>query len=512
MASALKTDVVIVGAGPTGLSLASQLLRYGVDFILIEKNPQTTELSKAIVVQARSLEIFREIGLADEAIRRGSTTMAFNMYHKGKKRAHLNLNGLGKGMSAFPFVLSLEQSKTEKLLAEHLLKNGKTIHWNSEFLDFTQTDSGVTVNFKNPNGETQTVEAAYLAGCDGASSPVRHAAGMGFKGDTIPKIFYVADAVLKNQSLPADEMSIFLIDNGFVLFFPMEGERHFRLIGILPDVTEEEAANLTFSDIEEPIKQKIRIPMDFETVNWFSHYKVHSRMAETFRSGRCFILGDAAHIHTPAGGQGMNTGIQDAYNLAWKIAFALKKPNDELLETYNTERMQNARRLLRTTDTMFDFMAGKHWYSDVFRLWIFPFFAGLISKSALLNRMLFPLLSQTGIAYRDSLLTLPGKIGKVQSGDRMHYFEFADGTNIFDHLTEADFKIIHFGSDADFSRFEPFGIIQKSFAEIPSALFGNETGFYILLRPDNHISYIGRDLQIIETLLSIIIITQKHKS
>src|SRR5690606_27396723 len=139
-----------------------------------------------------------------------------------------------------------------------------------------------------------------------------------------------------------------------VLFFPMEGKGHYRIIGILPDATEAQVAEMTFSDVEKPITEQIRVPVHFNAINWFSHYKVHSRMANRFRLGRCFILGDAAHIHTPAGGQGMNTGIQDAYNLAWKLAYSLRNQNEILLESYNSERTANARRLLKTTDRMFD--------------------------------------------------------------------------------------------------------------------------------------------------------------
>src|SRR6478672_5991095 len=207
MAAALKTDVVIVGAGPTGLSLAAQLLRFGVDFILIEKNHQTTHLSKAVVVQARSLEIFRELNLDEKAIAQGRTAMAFNMYYNGRKRARLDLSGLGAGMSPFPYVLSLEQSKTEKLLVDHLSANGKSIFWNCEFSHFTESADGITVYYKNPQGETQSITAAFLAGCDGASSPVRHAAQLIFEGDTIPKIFYVADAVLESPVINTSELS-----------------------------------------------------------------------------------------------------------------------------------------------------------------------------------------------------------------------------------------------------------------------------------------------------------------
>lgn len=495
MAKSLKTDVVIIGAGPTGLSLATQLMRYGVDFVILEKNPQTTALSKAVVVQARTLEIFREIGLDKKAIAQGRTAMAFNMYHKGKKRARLNLSGLGEGQSEFPFVLSLEQSKTEKLLADYLQENQKTIQWNCQFTHFEQSDNGVTVSFNDREGNLQSIKAAYLVGCDGASSPVRHAAGMTFAGDTIPKIFYVADVTLSSAIINIDELSIFLIDKGFILFFPMEGDGHFRIIGILPEMTEQESVDLTFSDIEDSIIQQVTVPISFTDINWFSHYRVHSRKAETFRKGRCFIAGDAAHIHTPAGGQGMNTGIQDAYNLAWKLAYVLKGTgNEDLLETYNTERMENAKHLLHTTDRMFDFMAGRHWYSDFFRLRIFPVIANFISRFPTFNRRIFPLLSQTDIAYPNSKLTLESKIGNVNAGDRIHYFEFSNGKNIFDYLTEPNFKLIYFGKNTPhFEMFKELKISTMAFSEIPKKHFGTATEFYLLLRPDNHISYLGKD-------------------
>ncbi len=490
-----KTDVVIAGAGPTGLSLAAQLLRYGIDFIIIEKNEKTTDLSKAVVIQARTLEIFREIGLDQPAISQGRIAMAFNMYHHGKKRARLDLNGLGQGLSAYPYVLSLEQSKTEKLLASHLLENGKAIRWQSEFTGFEQSAGGITVHYKDADGKTQTIEASYLTGCDGASSPVRKAAGMDFSGDTIPKIFYVADTVLKSDVINTDELSAFLIDKGFILFFPMEGEGHYRIIGILPEVSEQEAEKLTFDDIRSEVVKKVEVPLEFEAVNWFSHYKVHSRKADCFRAGRCFIAGDAAHIHTPAGGQGMNTGIQDAYNLAWKLAYVLKgKASEEILETYDTERTANAKHLLKTTDRMFDFMAGGHWYSDFFRLRLFPLIAGFISKNPAFNKLVFPLLSQIGIAYPESGLTVKSSIGKVRAGDRMPYFELPGGGDIFDLLTAPEFKLLYFGkAKPEMERFADLGFSPKTIAFIPETIFGHSSEFYILVRPDNHISYIGKD-------------------
>src|SRR5436190_1709347 len=427
--TSLKTQVVIVGAGPTGLSLAVQLFRYGIDFIIIDKKNGTTTLSKALVVQARSLEIFQELGLAEKAISTGKMTTALRVFYKGKTRAAVDLKGLGTGLSPYPFALSLEQSKTEKLLADHLIANGKKINWNTDIGPCEQTANGVTVHCKTENGLEQRLEADYLVGCDGAGSQVRHQLGLSFEGSTEPKLFYVADVILKSPVINKNVLYMYMIRKGFVLFFPMEGTDHYRIVGILPDVKDMDQ-QFQFSDIGPLIKENIVTPIEFEKLSWFSTYKVHSRKAEAFMKDRCFIAGDAAHIHTPAGGQGMNTGIQDAYNLAWKLAYVLRKEaNPELLKTYDTERSANARNLLQTRD-------------------------------------------------------------------RMHYFVFSDGKEIFSYLANPVFKLLYFGdenaaTDQDFGNIK---LTRHNFREIPETLFGKEKNFYILLRPDNHISYIGRDI------------------
>ena len=494
-----KTQVVIIGAGPTGLSMAAQLLRYGIDFIILEKNEKTTPLSKAVVVQARTLEIFKEIGIAEKAIAEGRVTTAFNLFYKGKQKASVDLAGMGEGSSAFTFALSLEQSKTEKLLAHHLYNNGKTIEWKSELTRLDQSTDGVTVYYKDAQGEEQIIEAEYLVGCDGASSLVRHQMGLAFEGDTVPKLFYVTDVTLSSPVINKNELFIFLIEKGFVLFFPMEGMGHYRIIGILPEG--EASSDKEVHKIEQFIKNQIIVPLEFKEIRWFSTYKVHSRKAASFRKDRCFIAGDAAHIHTPAGGQGMNTGIQDAYNLAWKIAFTLQyKTNDSLLESYNTERMENARHLLQSTDRMFDIMAGTTPIRNFMRLKIFPRIMGFISRRPVFNKRIFPLISQTGIAYYDSILTIKSKIGKVKAGDRMPYFIFSDGKEIFDYLTNPVFKLLFFGADGNsgFNNLKDikFHVDSFSFNEIPRKRFGSSYDFYVLLRPDNHISYIGKDMEI----------------
>ena len=205
-----KTQVIIIGAGPTGLSMAVQLLRHNIDFIIIEKNEKTTPFSKALVIQARTLEIFYEIGLAEKAIKEGRITTSVNLFYKDKKKTTINISGLGKGLSVFPFALSLEQSKTEKLLVDYLAANGKAIYWQTEFIRFEQSEN-VKVFCKDANGLEQIVEAEYLVGCDGASSIVRHQMDLAFLGDTVPKMFYVADVKLNSPVINKDELFIFLI-------------------------------------------------------------------------------------------------------------------------------------------------------------------------------------------------------------------------------------------------------------------------------------------------------------
>jgi 2-polyprenyl-6-methoxyphenol hydroxylase-like FAD-dependent oxidoreductase len=494
-----KTQVIIIGAGPTGLSLASQLLRYGIDFVILEKNEKTTPFSKAVVVQARTLEIFQEIGLAEKALSEGKVTTGLNLFYKGIQKAAVQISGLGEGLSPFPFALSLEQSKTEKLLLDCVTEKTGTVLWKSEFRRFEQSAEEVKVYYTDAKGEEQTIQGEYLIGCDGASSLVRHQMGLAFEGDTVPKIFYIADVKLSSPVINKNELFIFLIKKGFVLFFPMEGPGHYRMVGILPNATPGDQ-NMEFEQIKEDISGQMAIPVNFEELRWFSTYKVHSRKAGSFSNGRCFIAGDAAHIHTPAGGQGMNTGIQDGYNLAWKLAYFInQKVNRSVLESYSSERVENALHLLRTTDRMFDVMAGSSPFWNFVRLRIFPVIVGIVSKNALVKKKIFPLISQTGIAYPNSSLTLKSSRGRIKSGDRMPFMVFPDGTEIFSYLKDPAFKVLFFGRKED-SHFDPLKELALPvetfcFSEIPKPMQKSLGGVYVFVRPDNHISYIGKDLE-----------------
>lgn len=403
----------------------------------------------------------------------------------------MDITGLGTGMSEYPFALSLEQSKTERLLANHLERQNKFVQWNCTFTHFNQNENQVNIFYTGYDGVEHEIIAEYLVGCDGAASPVRHQMGLNFEGDTIPKIFYVADVRLSSPVINRNELFGFLIPKGFILFFPMEGEGHYRIIGILPEARD---TDFTFDDIIPSIKNELKVPINFVETFWFSSYKVHSRMAGSFKNGRSFIAGDAGHIHTPAGGQGMNTGIQDSYNLAWKLALCIRGDiNEKFLETYNTERVANAANLLRTTDKMFDILTGMTGFWNFIRLHMFPLLASFVTKSTFVRKNFFPLISQTGIAYPDSILTIESSIGNIRAGNRMPYFVFSSGKNIYDYLHETGFSVLYFGTVTINFPGVTLPVTLHSFDEIPK-LFGKEKDFYILLRPDNHISFIGKDV------------------
>ena len=439
------TKVIINGAGPTGLALACQLQRYGIGFIILDRNEKTTHLSKAMVVHARTLEILNEIGLAENAISQGQHAGRFNMVTRGKIRGALKLSEFGKGWSQFPYALILEQSKTEKLMADYLSEHGIAIEWSSEVTHFEDGESGVTVYCKDNSGTEHQLHGDYLVGCDGAASLTRHQLGLAFEGDTEERLFYVADVKLESPFSGQENAWFVMVENGFALFFPMEGAQHYRIIGTVPG-TIADKEKLQFSDIAETIKDQLQVPVSFPEEYWFSTYKVHSRMVESFRKGNCFVAGDAAHIHTPAGGQGMNTGIQDAYNLAWKLAFVIQgKADKKLLDTYNEERHANAKRLLKTTDRMFDVLAGAGWLSNLIRLYLFPLILNVVTRMGIFKRKAFPLLSMIGVKYPESALTISSKIGKIDAGDRMPYF-LINGKSIHESLKDPKYKLLYFGS------------------------------------------------------------------
>jgi 2-polyprenyl-6-methoxyphenol hydroxylase-like FAD-dependent oxidoreductase len=445
MKTVIKTDVIIIGAGPTGLSLAAQLIQYGVDFIIIEQREGVTPFSKALGVHARTLEIYEQLEIAHKAVEQGTIAGKVRMLEGGAIRGEVELSNIGKGLSAYPYLLVLEQSRNEQLFYEYMQSHGRDVLWQTELESFSQDAAGVTAQVRTSAGESQAIEGRYMVGCDGPKSLVRHRLGLSFEGSTFERLFYVADVQIDWQ-YSHDALHVCLARNGVVAFFPMRGENRWRIVGAFPEGHDRDEGEILYEEIEARIREEAELELEISHVNWFSVYKVHTRHVEKFSAGRCFLAGDSAHIHTPAGGQGMNTGIQDAYNLAWKMALVLKGSADErILDTYNEERLPNARRLLETTDRMFNIAAGTDWLLGLIRTTVFPAMAKYILSFETVRKRFFLLISQIGINYRDSSLSAHAgdREFDVKAGDRMPYF-LVDGKSIYDKLREPKFHLLTF--------------------------------------------------------------------
>jgi 2-polyprenyl-6-methoxyphenol hydroxylase-like FAD-dependent oxidoreductase len=495
---AIKTEVIIIGAGPTGLALACQLTRYGVDFVIVDKARGVTAYSKALGVQARTLEIYEQLGLAEKAVAQGTVAGRVRLLEGGEVLGEVDLSNVGEGLSAYPYMLVLEQSRNEQLMYDWLKSHGREVRWETELESFSQDATTVTAQVKHSSGEAETIQGKYLVGCDGPHSPVRHGLGLKFEGSTFGRLFYVADVRI-DWKFSHDALTVCMAPNGVVAFFPMPGEKRWRIVGAFPEGHEEEAGEVLYEEIEARIKKDAELDLEITRVDWFSTYKVHTRHVDRFSDGRCFVAGDAAHIHTPAGGQGMNTGIQDAYNLAWKLATVLKDSATEtILDTYNEERLPNAKRLTATTDRMFNLAAGKDWFVGLIRTTIFPPMAKYILSIEAVRKKFFILISQIGIRYRDSSLSVHEGDGEfdVKAGDRMPYF-LVDGKSIYDGLRAPKFHLLMFSDGGDLSELGKYAHLfdHQVVPLSPDAVeaFGTQKPFRLLLRPDNYIGLISAD-------------------
>jgi hypothetical protein len=298
------------------------------------------------------------------------------------------------------------------------------------------------VHLKRSDGSLEICSTGYLAGCDGARSTVREALNIGFPGDTYTHLFYVADVDATGVAANT-ELHVALDRTDFLAVFPLKRKGHVRLIGTIREEFENQHENLSWNDVSKRVIDWMGI--DVAGVNWFSTYRVHHRVAERFRSGRVFLLGDAAHIHSPVGGQGMNTGIGDAVNLAWKLAAVLQqRANRGILDSYEPERIAFARRLVATTDQVFTGVTDAGMTARLFRLRIVPFFMPFVFSFRRLRRFLFRTVSQTAVNYRGSPLS-EGRLGKLHGGDRLPWVNTGAGDN-FASLKSLSWQVHVYGT------------------------------------------------------------------
>jgi len=486
-------EVLIVGAGPTGLVLALWLTHFGVRVRIVDKAAEPGTTSRALAVQARTLELYRQMDLAREVVECGAKVAAVNLWVKGKRVSRASFEGIGDGISAFDFLLIYPQDEHEKLLIDRLAERGVTVERSTELLRFDQSDSAVQATLRLPDGAEETCGCVYLAGCDGARSRVRETLGTGFPGGTYEHFFYVADVEATGPAINR-ELNLDLDQADFVVVFPLHEAGHVRLIGTLVEQPGHPAADLAFEDISRRAIDQLKI--DIQRVNWFSTYHVHHRVTNHFRKGQAFLLGDAAHIHSPAGGQGMNTGIGDAINLAWKLAAVLQgKADDSLLETYEAERIGFARRLVATTDRVFTAVTSTSRWAKFVRTRLFPLLMPVAVRFAFVRRFMFRTVSQTQIHYRQSPLS-SSRAEPIRGGDRLPWIRFADGTSNYDSLARPEWQVHVYGDAGPEleAACRDLGLALHQFAWRREMLrVGLTEEATYLLRPDQYIALVDED-------------------
>lgn len=482
-----RSDVLIIGAGPTGLVLALWLSKLGIRVRIIDKTSEPGTTSRALAVQARTLELYSQLDLSDAVVKKGHKVAAANFWVKGEPVARLPLSTIGEGLTPYAFLEMYPQDEHERLLIERLEAFGITVERNTELQSFEETGDGITARLRLPDGQQETCQACYLAGCDGARSIVRKTLDTGFPGGTYQQIFYVADVQARGPTFNG-ELHVDLDEADFLAVFPLAGEGRARLIGTVRDERADRAETLQFEDVSSRAIEHLKVQID--QVNWFSTYRVHHRVADHFRTGRAFLLGDAAHVHSPAGGQGMNTGIGDAINLAWKLAAVLSGgASAKLLDSYETERIAFARRLVATTDRVFSFVTAEGRIADVLRTRVAPFLIPKMTSLEAAREFLFRTVSQTTLNYRGMPLS-EGVAGHVHGGDRLPWAHDGEGDN-FESLKNPTWQVHVYGDTSDemiawcAEHHLPLQVFDWRPAFETAGLARN--GFY-LLRPDTYVA------------------------
>ena len=340
-------DVLIVGAGPVGLVMAIELARYGVGVRLIDKAAQRTDKSKALVIWSRSLELLERSGCSAGLVDAGYKVTTLNISADGKSIAQMTLEGLA---TPYPYALMIPQSDTERILEEFLNTLGVRVERTVELTRFDASGDKVVSVLRHSDGTEETVESSWLIGCDGAHSTVRHQLGMEFEGETSPIDWMLADVHLEGIAR-APEINVVWHADGIVVTFPIAEDRYRVIADTGTDSANSEPRSEPTLDEVHAILDK-RFPGGVRATNpiWLSSFRINERKVTDYRAGRVFLAGDAAHVHSPAGGQGMNTGMQDACNLAWKLALVVHgNCSARLLDSYSSERSPIADEVLKVT-------------------------------------------------------------------------------------------------------------------------------------------------------------------
>ncbi len=496
-----QPEVLIVGAGPTGLVMAYELARRGVRLRLIDRNEGPAEQSRALLLQVRSLEVFHFMGLLQEMLQSGQEIGQINLFIHHRLAFQARFQAL---KSPFPFPLVLPQNDTEQILLSALEKKGICIERQTELLEFSQDAEGVCVVLRKKERE-EKLRTAWLIGCDGAHSVVRHGLNLPFEGAAYAQLFSLADVELQSE-LQSNEIYLFFEQKGFFALLPMR-KGWTRLITI--DPSKAPAPEPTIEDFQRGVNQFIPGKGKIIKTHWLAHFHLHHRGASRYQRDRVFIAGDAAHIHSPAGGQGMNTGIQDAFNLAWKLASVIQnKAPLSLLETYSPERQPVGNRVLHSTDRFFNTIASQTLFSRFLRNHALPLVAKFILPR-LVEKIAF-FVSQLQVNYRKSSIVseAPSQHWKSEAprpGERAPdgiFFDLLEQKNrkLFELFQSTKYVAFIFGEKRDQEKaLKTLGALKEKLPQELEcvvilenslrSLYGiSQTGIY-LIRPDRYIAY-----------------------
>jgi 2-polyprenyl-6-methoxyphenol hydroxylase-like FAD-dependent oxidoreductase len=417
-----RLDVLIVGAGPTGLTLAGQLQALGASFRLVDRQADRVHESRALAVQPRTLEVLRGLDVTGELLARGNDAVWLRL-QAGGRAVRVRLFGLGLADTAYPFLLFVSQAETEAVLGDRLAAGGGRVERSVELTGFSAGADRVACTLRHPGGRTEQVDARYLVGCDGAASGVRRGAGIPFRGGAYPQTFALADLEIDGD-LETDSAYSFLGEQSILFCFPLGRPTTWRLLAMHPGLQGRRGPDRP--SLEE--LQALADPLTggrlrFRDPVWLTYFRLQHRHAARYRAGRVLLAGDAAHVHSPAGAQGMNTGIQDAWNLGWKLALVARGLAEEsLLDSYDAERRPVGRFVVRFTDRAFSVATSANPLVRTVRTRLVPRVLPLALRFDRGVAYGFRTVSQLGIGYRGSPAVQEGRPALrrgPRAGDRL---------------------------------------------------------------------------------------------
>lgn len=459
----LDTDVLIVGAGPVGLFLANECARRGLRYRIVEARPTQSTHSKALAIFPRTLEIFDMAGLVTPFLEAANRVTSVAVITRGRTLAHMRF---APEESPYPFIAMVPQDVTERLLAEQLRRKGGEVEYETSFVAAVQRDDYVSATLER-KGERFELNAAFVVGCDGAHSAVRHLLNLQFEGAQYDSLFMLAD-METNDALPADELQLCPSEYGPAAIFPMSATRR-RLVATVEEA-EGDAPSLEL--VRRILRQRAPDGVEARALHWSSFFRVHHRQAERMRVGRMFIAGDAAHIHSPYGGQGMNTGLDDVWNLVWKLDLVLRgHGNERLLESYSAERRPVIKHVIETTDILTKVMGTPNKFAQVLRNAVIP----MVSRLAPFHHAFVQRLSELGIAYHGSPIV-------EGAGERYFDDSLRGGGGILSRF------VLLPGDDAGPAFTRAAGELAEAFSDVVELRPGAVQNI-TLVRPDGYVAY-----------------------